>query len=101
MTDPLANFLRAERERLIAAAPAPDAARLWHLARARRAEALRRAMRAAGWLVRLAVAGAVLVCLLAWRPEAWFLGLIAALAIWLTRGACARLHPQAPKGMTT
>jgi hypothetical protein len=100
MTDPVALFIRTEREKLIEAAPAPHAARLWHEARRRGAAALRRSMSAAGWLVRLAVAAATLVSFVAVRPEAHFLLLLCALSIWLTRGACAPLHPPSRKGTT-
>lgn len=100
MTDPVALFIRSERERLLEAAPAPHAARLWHEARRRNAASLRRSMRAAGWLVRLAVAAATLASVLTVRPEAHFLLLLCALSIWLTWGACAPIHPHARKGTT-
>ncbi|HST37295.1 MAG TPA: hypothetical protein VLK25_11780 [Allosphingosinicella sp.] len=98
MTDPVAAFIRAEREALLQAAPAPHAARLWHEARRRNAASLRRSMRAAGWLVRLAVALATLASLLAVRPEANFLAVLFILSLWLTRGACAPLRPDSRKG---
>lgn len=92
MTDPIADFIRTERARLIEAAPAPNAARLWHEARRRRAASLRAAMRAAGWAIRLAVAAATAIAFLFPQPEARFLLLLLALSIWLTRGACAPAH---------
>ena len=60
MSDPIAAFIRSERETLLQAAPPPHAARVWHEARHRRAASLRRTMRAAGWLVRFVVADAAL-----------------------------------------
>ena len=89
MTDPVADFIRAEREALIDSAPEPHAARLWHEARGRRAASLRRSMRAAGWLIRLAVAAAMIAAFMTARPDAYFLLLLSILSIWLTRGACA------------
>jgi hypothetical protein len=94
MTDPVASFIRGERETLLEAAPPPHAARLWHEARRRNAAALRRSLRAAGWLVRLAVAAAALASFLFVRPEAHFLLLLCALSIWLTWGACAPVRSQ-------
>ena len=101
MTDPIAAFIRGERETLLRAAPPPHAARLWHEARRRRAASLRRSMRLAGWLVRLAVAAAMLVSFflsVPARPESWFLLLLCALSIWLTRGACAPVRHDSLKG---
>ena len=98
MIDPVAEFIRAEREALLQAAPAPHAARLWHEARRRRAASLRRTMGAIGWLVRLAVAAATVFSFLYPRPEAWFLLLLLSLSLWLTRGACAPV-PTHEKGM--
>ena len=98
MTDPVAAFVRAERDALLAAAPPPHAARLWHEARRRRAAALRRTMRAAGWLVRLAVAATMLVSFALVRPEAWALLVLCVLSIWLTRGACAPVEAELRKG---
>lgn len=89
MTDPVADFIRGERRALLQSAPRPNAARLWHEARRRRAASLRRGLKVAGWLVRLAVAAAMLVSFLFVRPEAHFLLLLCLLSIWLTRGACA------------
>jgi hypothetical protein len=100
MNDPVALFIRTERERLLEAAPEPHAARLWHEARRRNAAALRRSMSAAGWLVRLAVAAATLMSFLTVRPEAHFLLLLCALSIWLTWGACAPIPRDSPKGTT-
>jgi hypothetical protein len=100
MTDPIAAFVRAERETLLAAAPPPHAARLWHEARRRRAAALRRTMRLAGWLARLAAAAAMLVSFLLVRPESFALLAFCALLIWLTRGACAPVSHDAPKGLS-
>lgn len=98
MSDPIADFIRSEREKLLEAAPAPNAARLWHEARRRRAASLRAAMRAAGWAIRLALAVAAAISFLFPRPEAHFLLLLLALSIWLTRGACAPGHNQPAKG---
>ncbi|MET1109996.1 MAG: hypothetical protein ABWX67_00570 [Allosphingosinicella sp.] len=96
MNDPVADFIRGERRALLQSAPSPNAARLWHEARRRRSASLRRGLRVVGWLVRLAVAAAMVVSFLFVRPEAHFLLLLCALSIWLTRGACA---PAAtPKG---
>jgi len=100
MTDPIAAFIRGERETLLRAAPPPHAARLWHAARRRRAASLRRTMRVAAWLVRLAVATAMLLSFfLSLRPEAWLLLLTFALSVWLTRGACAPGHDEPRKGL--
>lgn len=98
MSDPVAEFIRSERRALLEAAPPPHAACLWHEARRRRADSLRRSLRAAGWLVRLAVAAAMLVAFLAVRPGAWFLFLLCLVSIWLTRGACASIRPETRKG---
>ncbi len=91
MSDPIAAYIRREREVLLRAAPPPHAARVWHQARRRRAAALRRAMSAAGWVVRLVVTAAVLLSFSV-RPETWFLLLIVALVFWLTNGACGPIH---------
>lgn len=99
MTDPLAAFVRAEREALLQVAPAPHAARLWHEARRRSAAALRRGIGAAGWLVRITVAAAMFICFLSARPEADFLFLLCVLSIWLTRGACASSRRDSRKGI--
>src|SRR5919106_2601411 len=72
MSDPIAEFIRAEREALLQAAPAPHAARLWHEARRRRADSLRRSLSAIGWLVRVVIAAAILVSSVYWRPETYF-----------------------------
>ena len=98
MSDPIAAFIRGEREALLQAAPPPHAARIWHEARRRRAASLRRTMRAAGWLVRLVVAAAMLTSFALMRPEAHFLLLLCALSIWLTWGACASIPHDSPKG---
>jgi hypothetical protein len=96
MSDPVLDFIRGERTALLQVAPPPDAVRLWHEARRRRAASLRRGLRVAGWLVRLAVAAAMVMSFLLVRPEAHFLLLACALSIWLTRGACAPVahHPR-------
>jgi len=99
MSDPIAAFVRSEREEMLRAAPPQHAARLWHEARRRRAASLRRSMSAAGWLVRLVVAAAMLTTFALARPEAHFLLLLCALSIWLTRGACAPLRHQSRKGL--
>jgi len=99
MSDPIADFIRSEREKLLEAAPAPNAARLWHEARRRRAASLRATMRAAGWAIRLAVAAATAISFLLLQPEANFLLLLSALSIWLTRGACAPGHHNPTKGL--
>jgi hypothetical protein len=96
MSDPVADLIRGERRALLESAPPLNAARLWHEARRRRSASLRRALRVAGWLVRLAVAAAMLTSFLFVRPEAHFLLLLCALSIWLTRGACAPIT--IPKG---
>ena len=98
MSDPIAEFIRAEREALLEAAPAPHAARLWHEARRRRADSLRRSLSAIGWLVRVVIAAATLVSSVYWRPETYFLVLLLFLSIWLTRGACVPILTQR-KGM--
>jgi len=98
MTDPVAGFIRSDRAALLEAAPPPHAARLWHEARRRRSAALRRSLSLAGWLVRLAVAAAMLAGFLSARPEAPFLLLLCLLSAWLTRGACAPLHRETSKG---
>ena len=100
MTDPIADFIRRERETLLEAAPAPNAARLWHEARRRRAASLRAAMRAAGWAIRLAVAAGAAVSFLFLQPEAHFLLLLLALSIGLPRGAGAPGRHQPRKGIT-
>ena len=89
MSDPLAKFIRSERQALLQAAPPPHAARLWHEARRRRADTLRRNMRLAGWLVRLIVSAAVLVSFATVQAETYFLFLLWAGSIWLTWSACA------------
>lgn len=99
MNDPIAEFIRAERETLLGSAPAPHAARLWHEARRRRAASLRRAASAAGWLIRLIVAAAALMSLVPLRPGSYFLILLLAVTIWLTHGACAPLRLFFQKGM--
>jgi len=101
MSDPIADFIRGERKALLLAAPPPHAARIWHEARRRRAASLRRTMRAAGWLVRLVVAAAMLMSFLFWRPEAQFLLMLSALSIWLTWGACAPIPRESRKGTTS
>ena len=98
MTDPVASFIRGERERLLQVAPPPHAARLWHEVRRRRAAALRRSMRATGWLVRLVLAAAMLLCVLSLRPEAHLMLVLCVLSFWLTRGACAPIRSESPKG---
>ena len=98
MTDPIAAFIRGEREALLQAAPPPHAARLWHEARRRRAAALRRGLWAAGWLARLAVAAVMLVSFVLVRPESLVLLVLCALSIWLTRGACAPAQREFRKG---
>lgn len=100
MTDPVARFIRGERDALLQAAPPPHAARLWHEARRRNAASLRRSMSAAGWLVRLVLASATLMSFVSVRPEAHFLLLLCALSIWLTGGACAPIHRESRKGIT-
>jgi hypothetical protein len=94
MSDPVAEFLRGEREVMLRAGPAPHAARLWHEARRRHAASLRRAMGIAGWLVRLVVAAATLMSCLSMQPQADFLLLLLALSMWLTWGACAPVRRQ-------
>lgn len=98
MTDPVAERLRGERAALLRAAPPPHAARLWHEARRRRASSLGRCMSAAGWLVRLVIAGAALASFVAELPGAWFLLLLCALSLWLTRGACAPIRHSPKRG---
>ena len=100
MTHPIAAFDRAEREALLQAAPAPHAAKLWHEARRRRAAALRRSLRVAGWLLRPLVAAAVLISFVLVRPESFVLLAFCALSVWLTRGACAPLPRDASKGLS-
>ncbi len=100
MDNPIADFIRAEREQLLRAAPAPHAARLWHEARRRRAASLRRAASAAGWLVRLIVAAAALIACVPLRPGSYFLLVLLAVTIWLTRGACAPIRQLVVKGTT-
>ena len=100
MSDPLADFIRNDRQALVDAAPPLHAARLWHEARRRRADALRRNMNLAGWLVRLAVTAAVLVSFWAVRPDSYFLFFLWALMIWLTWGACAPIHRRSAKGIS-
>lgn len=99
MTDPVADFIRGEREALLRAAPQPNAARLWHEARRRRAKSLRRSIRVAGWLARLAVAAALLTSFVSVWAEAHFLLLLWVLSIWLTWGACAPNRNETPKGI--
>lgn len=99
MSDPLAAFIRAERDAVLEAAPPPHAARLWHEARRRRAASLRKAMSAAGWLVRLVVGATLLVSVATWRPDAYFLAFLCLLSIWLTRGACAPVQRETRKGI--
>jgi hypothetical protein len=99
MSDPVGEFIRGDRKALLQAAPPPHAARIWHDARARRAASLRRSMSAAGWLIRLVVAAAMLLSFVSLRPEAHFLLLLCIVSIWLTRGACAPVHRQSRKGI--
>lgn len=98
MSDPIADFIRGERDVLARTAPAPHAARVWHAARRRRAARLSDGVRAVGWLVRLAIAAATLWCVVAWRSEAQVMLLLLAVSIWLTWGACA--SPDVKKGKT-
>lgn len=100
MNDPVALFLRRERETLFEAAPPLHAAKLWHEARVRRAAALRRIMSVAGWLIRLLVAAAMLAGFAFARPEAHFLFILLILSVWLTRGACAAPPLSSSKGIT-
>jgi hypothetical protein len=97
MSDPVAAFIRAEKDELVQAAPAPHAARLWHTARQRRAASLQRVMRASAWLARLILAAAMVAGFLLVRPEAYFLAILCAVAIWLTRGACAPAQARSVK----
>lgn len=92
MTDRVASFMRGERQALLQAAPPSNAARLWHEARRRRADTLRRNMRLAGWLVRLIVSAAVLVSFATVQAETYFLFLLWAGSMWLTASACAPGH---------
>ncbi len=89
MTDPIAEFVRAERAALIERAPRHNAAQVWHAARRRRAAALQRTAMLAGWGGRAVVGAAAAYGLYAWRSEAWFLLFLLVLFTWLTRGACA------------
>lgn len=98
MTDPVAAFVRAERDALLEAAPAPHAARLWHAARRRRAASLRRLTSVAGWLARIAIAAAALASFAAGQPAGYPLLLLLTVAIWLTRGACAPVPQASAKG---
>jgi len=98
MTDPVAAFMRRERKALLRSAPkAAAAAPLWHLARRRRERRLRRWLRAAGWLVRVAVAATAVAAFAVARPEAHFLLFALAISAWLTRGACAPVGPSFEK----
>lgn len=89
MTDPLSAFIARDRAALLIAAPSPNAARLWHHARRRRATALRRLTMALGWAVRASVAFAAIGAWLSgWRDVPFPLFLLC-LCAWLTRHACA------------
>jgi hypothetical protein len=86
--DPIAMALRSDAERLLAEAPAPDAARMWHAMQAARAARLARLMNLCGWGLR---AGLVLVLALAAAiAPRTALGLLPAVALigWLTSGIC-------------
>lgn len=89
MTDPVAEFVRAERTALLGLAPPPHAARVWHRARRARADRLRRGMSAIGWLVRLTLAVAVAASVWWARPDSMLLIVSLGLAVWLTAGVCA------------
>jgi hypothetical protein len=81
--------LRRDSDMLLARAPEPDSAALWHRVRRARAERLNRIMDFCGWSVRAALAASGLgVALLA--PDA--LVLLAgplAIAAWLSTGICS------------
>jgi hypothetical protein len=86
--DPVPAALRRDAEMLLALAPRPNAAALWHQVRRERAARLRRIIDICGWSVRAAGAAAALWLALA-APTALPLALgPLALAAWLSTGIC-------------
>ena len=96
MTDPIQQFIQAERRALMQSAPQPHAAQAWQRLRLQRAARLERLMIRAGWTTRLLIVAAGAVTAFVSPHELGVIALIAGLVVWLSSGACASLRRAAP-----
>jgi hypothetical protein len=97
MTDPIQQFIQAERRALAQSAPQPHAAQAWQRLRLQRAARLERLMNRAGWTTRVLIAVAAAVTAFVSPRDLGAIALIAVLVAWLSNGACASLRRADPR----